>query len=208
MDQDAAVKRAKFIQSAVETKEVFKWAAPAEILKAMKIYCNSFYGSSLWELEGEKAMQVYRAWSTAVKHVWGCPQWTRSFLMQQVLSCGFTSAKVEILSRYVRFFRSLLCSTSKEVRVLSRLYARDVRSVTGKNLYYIAEITGLNPWVVPYSGLQAALIDEDTVQVPEQDRWRVPYLCSLLRQRGEAHHMAMEEEKQRLTELINSLVAN
>ena len=207
-DQDSVVMRAKFIQSAVETKEVFKWAAPAEILKAMKIYCNSFYGSSLWELEGEKAMQVYRAWSTAVKHVWGCPQWTRSFLMQQVLSCGFTSAKVEILSRYVRFFRSLLCSTSKEVRVLSRLYARDVRSVTGKNLQYISEITGLNPWTVPYSGLKTALITEDTVQVPEQDRWRVPYLCSLLRQRGEAHHMAMEEDNQRSTELINSLVAN
>ena len=91
---------------------------------------------------------------------------------------------------------------------MSRLLARDVRSATGKNLHYIAEITGLNPWIVPYSRLQAALIDEDTVQVPQQDRWRVPYLCSLLRQRGEAHHMAMEEEKQRLTELINSLVAN
>ena len=47
MEKDAAVKRGKFIQSTVETKELFKWAQPAEIIKATKVYSSSFYGSNL-----------------------------------------------------------------------------------------------------------------------------------------------------------------
>ena len=144
-----AVKRARFVQSAVETREMFKWAAPAKILKAAKIHCTDFYGSNLWNLGSDKAKQVYNAWNTTVKLAWGCPQWTRTYLVQQVLCCGHTSARVEILSRYVKFFHSLRNSASKEVQVMARLMARDMQSTTGKNLQYISESTGLNPGPAP-----------------------------------------------------------
>ena len=81
MEQDASIKRAKFISSSSEIREIFKFAAPAEIIKAMKIYCNSFHGSCLWDLQGEKAKQVYSAWDMAVKLIWGCPPWTRTYLL-------------------------------------------------------------------------------------------------------------------------------
>ena len=84
---------------------------------------------------------------------------------------------------------------------MSRLLARDMQSVTGKNLQFISEMSGLNPWTVPIRRLKSTL-------VAAEDRWRVPYLCSLLSQRGEAHSLAMEEEQKRLTTLIDSLVAN
>ena len=51
----ASVKKAKFIQAAVETIEMFRRAAPADILKAIMIHCTSFHGSSLWDLEGGKS---------------------------------------------------------------------------------------------------------------------------------------------------------
>ena len=208
MEQDMAVKRARFIQSAVETREMFNWAAPAEILKATKIHCTDFYGSNLWNLGSDKAKQVYNAWNTTVKLAWGCPQWTRTYLVQQVLCCGYTSARVEILSRYVKFFHSLRNSASKEVQVVARLMARDMQSTTGKNLQYIFESTGLNPWTSSQGRLKAALVAEELVEVPLQDRWCVPYLCSLLSQREEAHSKALEEDKKGLTTLIDSLVAN
>ena len=44
MEQDAAVKRARFIQSSVETREVFHWAAPADVIKAAKVFCGSLLG--------------------------------------------------------------------------------------------------------------------------------------------------------------------
>ena len=115
MKQDAVIKRARFIHSAVETRELFKWAAPAEVIKATKIYCASFYGSNLWDLGGDKANQVYSAWNTTVKLFWGCPVWTRTYMVQQLLCCGQTSAMVAILSRYANFFHSLRKRSCQEV---------------------------------------------------------------------------------------------
>ena len=208
MEQDAAVKRARFIQSSVETREMFHWAAPAEVIKATKIYCGSFYGSNLWDLGGDKAKQVFTAWNTAVKLAWGCPQWTRTYMVQHMLCCGLTSARVDILSRYVNFFHSLRKSSCHEVQVLSRFLARDVQSVTGKNLQLVTEASGLNPWTASQGKLKAALIAGEAVEVPLEDRWRLPYLSSLLSQRGEAHNLALEELEDILTKLIDSLVAN
>ena len=202
------MKRARFIQSAVETKELFKWAAPAEILKATKVYSTSFYGSNLWDLGDEKAKQVYSAWNTAVKMAWDCPLWTRTWMVQQLLSCGHSSARVDILCRYVNFFHSLRRSASREVQVLSRFLARNVQSNTGKNLQYIQEETGLSPWSACRGGLRDALVAGEVVGVLPQDRWRIPYLGSLLSQRREARTLALEEEEKRLSQLIDSLVAN
>ena len=202
------MKRARFIQSSVETRELFKWAAPAEVIKATKIYCASFYGSNLWDLGGDKAKQVYSAWNTTVKLAWGCPQWTRTYMVQQLLCCGHTSARVDILCRYVNFFRSLRKSASHEVQVMSRLLARDIQSVTGKNLQYIYDASGLNPWTVSQGRLKAALVAGEVAEVPLQDRWRLAYLRSLLSQRRVAHSLALDEEETRLTKLIDSLVAN
>ena len=208
MEQDAKVKWAKFIQSTVEVREQFKWAAPEEVIKAVKVHSTSFYGSALWDLDGAKAKQVYSAWNTTVKLAWGCPQHTRTYIMQQMLSCGHRSARVDILTRYSKFFNSLRHSASKEVQVLSRFLARDIRSVTGRNLQLIVDVSGLNPWTASTAKLRDALTASEVVDVPPQDRWRLSYLGSLLSQRRTAHNLALDTEVERLSELIDSLVLN
>ena len=124
-----------------------------------------------------------------------------------MMCCGFPSAS-DILARFVKFFPELRSSASHEVQVMSRLGARDRQTVTGKNLWLVQELSNLNPWTATSRRLKTALQTEELVDVPVPDRWRLPYLSSLLRQRGEAHYLAMEEEEQRLDELINSLVIN
>ena len=52
------------------------------------------------------------------------------------------------------------------------------------------------------------MVASEQVQVPPQDKWRLKYLCALLRKRREAFDLAAEEDEKYLTELINSLVAN
>ena len=94
------------------------------------------------------------------------------------------------------------------MQVLSRLLARDRQSVTGKNLLLVQELSGINPWTATPGRLKAALQAEEVVDVPALDRWRLSYLSSLLRERGEAHYLALEDDEQRITDLINSLVIN
>ena len=91
---------------------------------------------------------------------------------------------------------------------MSRLLARDIQSVTGKNLKYVKVVSGLDPWCSRKGQLREALVTAEVVEVPQQDMWRLPYLSSLLSQRREAHNTAEEHEEKRLTELIDSLVKN
>ena len=192
-------KRAKFIQASVETREMFKWAAPQEIIKAIKVHNRAFYGSSLWDLNGVKTKQVFSTWNTTVKLVWGCPQHTRTYILQHVLACGYQSAWMDIVTRFPKFFHSLRRSESKEVQVLSRYWAREIRYVTGKNLQYIKDVSGLNPWTAPAGILRNALQAVELVDVPHQDAWRLPYLASLLKQRRIASQSVMDIEVERIT---------
>ena len=101
-------------------------------MRALKIYCSSFYGSMLWDLTGDGACQVFNAWTTAVKLSWDCPRDTRTYLVQQVLACDQTSARADALTRYGKFFKSLRASTSKEVATMANLVFRDIQTTTGK----------------------------------------------------------------------------
>ena len=91
---------------------------------------------------------------------------------------------------------------------MSRYISRDIQSVTGRNLKLIENTAKLNPWTTSSSRIKNALFLEEAVEVPVVDRWRLPYLCSLLSQRREARNQAMEADETRLEELINSLVLN
>ena len=119
MDHDSVVKKDQFIDISVAIRSIFDWAAPADVVKTLKIYCSALYGSMLWDLGGEKASEVYSAWDTAIKLV-------------QVLSCGDISARTDILSRYGQFFRGLKNSVSQEVRVRFNFVARDLTTSAKK----------------------------------------------------------------------------
>ena len=76
-------------------------------------------------------VQVFNCWSIAVRLTWSVPRATMTYLLQQVLSAGMTSAKVDIMARYRNFFHCLRKSPCYEVAVLPNLTIRDIRSATG-----------------------------------------------------------------------------
>ena len=208
MEHDAKVKRASFISMSVEVRETFKFASPVEVLHALKVYCSSFYGCMLWDLAGDGATQVFNSWTVAVRLAWSVPRATRTYLVQQVLSAGLTSAKVDILARYRNFFLGLRKSPSYEVAVMANMMGRDLRSTTGRNLMLVKDISGLDPWVCSPNKLKEVLQEREQVMVPTQDMWRVKYLCTLLGQRQELHYLVAEQEEAKVTALIDSLCVN
>ena len=206
MNHDAVVKRAQFIQKSVEIRTMFHWAAPADVLQALKTYCSAYYGSMLWDLSGDKAAQVFSAWDTAVKLTWSCPRWTRTFLLQQVLSPDFLSARSDILGRYGNFARGLRASVSKEVRVLFNFVARDLRSTTAKNLKFVRIKSGLDPMTTGSNKLKEALQKGELCEVQAQDLWRIEYTRSLLTQLHDAKQQVQDDNVTYLQGLLDSLV--
>ena len=114
------------------------------------------------------------------------------------------SARTGIFGRFVKFFHELRNSACKEVQVFSRHLARDMKSVTGKNLWLVQEVSGLNPWSSTIGKIKSVLHHSEQVAVHPQ----LPYLVGLLRQRRQMHILALKNEEETLTELINSLVKN
>ena len=100
----------------------------------------------LWDLSSDMCGQVYRSWNTCVKLAWNCPRSTHTYLVDNLLATNHWSIKKQLLAKYVNFFKCLLKSKSNEVKVLANIVARDVGSVTGRNLLFIQNETGLDPW--------------------------------------------------------------
>ena len=208
MRQDCREKRAQFIDSSVKVREAFFFAHPYEQILATEKYCTALYGSNIWDLTSPEAEMVFAAWRTGHKIAWRVHRGCRSYLVQQVLAPHVTSLRVQILCKFRGFFRSLLDSPSTEVAVVARLAARDLRSSVGTNLALLQRETGLDPWVVGPGHLRAVLLDKARVVVPDQDKWRVPYLERLLAERLQAYYTADTLAEEQLTVLINSLVVN
>ena len=133
---------------------------------------------------------VFSAWRTRHKIAWRVHRGCNSYLVQQVLAPHVKSLKVQILCKFRGFFRSLLDSPSREVAVVAKLAARDLRSSLVTNLALLQREAGLDLWVVSPGHLQAALLAKERVEVPDRDKWRVPYLERLLAERLQAYYRA------------------
>ena len=100
---------------------------------------------------------------------------------------------------------------SHEVLVLSRYLARDVQSMTGTDLRLVQQTANSAPWTTITNKLRRALISSEMVEVPIIDRWRMPYLRSLLSQRREANSLAWKQLQLSIivaTKYNNSIFAN
>ena len=202
MDQDVKVKRANFINDSTEVREAFCFASPSEVLRAVKVYVGSHYGSNLWQLGGDMACQYFSAWRTCVKLAWQLPRATHTFLVDHLLSGDLTSVRIDALSRFTKFLRGLVTSPSLEVAVMCAVTRGDVQTTTGQNLDLIRRESGMNPMTCSALKIRKILGGQLSA-VPDNDQWRLRYLCRLLEARGQAHYEGGETEE--LTSLIDSL---
>ena len=205
MEQDVKVKRATFIDESTKVREEFGFASPTEILKAVKVYVGSHYGSNLWQLDSVVVNQYFSAWRTCVKLAWQLPRGTHTYFVDHLLSGDMTSVRIDALSRYAKFLQGLRNSPSHEVMVMYGVVSGDVQSTTGHNLSLIKLETGLDPTKVTSCAVKQQLVRK-TPAVPERDRWRLGYLGKMLEARGEAFYAGKETEL--LSILIDSLCSS
>ena len=136
--------RASYIGRSLEVQETFSFAAPSEILGAVKLYAADLYGGMLTRLGNSTTAQLTNCWNVTVKDSWGVPRATHLYITRW-LGSGHTSLKYDLIARWVKFYKSLLHGPSPEVATVARMAAADVRSTTGENVKYIIDNLGLDP---------------------------------------------------------------
>ena len=172
MDQDVKVKRATFIEESNKVRETFEFASPTEVLRAVKVYVGSHYGSNLWQLDSHMAKQYFSAWRTCVKLAWQLPRSTHTYLVDHLLSGDLTSVRTDALARYAKFLQGLGKSPSREVAVMYGVVSGDIQTTTGWNVSLLMVETGLNPTVATSQAFKKKLIRK-TPEVPDRDKWRL-----------------------------------
>ena len=134
------------IKNSSDLVNAFRFAHPANILKIIQIHCFSFYSSNLWNYSHEETAKLFRSWATSVKVAWNIPRATHSYFIDHLLHCGYQSIKSMIIKKFVKFFHSLIDSNNYTIRIIAQLSSRDRRSIIGSNLFYIRDISNINPW--------------------------------------------------------------
>ena len=179
-----------------------------EVLRAVKVYCCDHYGAMLWDLKGDLVTKYCNSWKTCIKLAWGVPRATHSYFLDY-LSGGLATVKRDIVARYASFYKSLLSSPCREVNILARVVAKDVRSTTARNLNFLeAEAGGLTWAAAPLHIREGCASGEP--KVPRVDLWRIPYLGKLLEERDGLVYQGEEfgEQVEQVQELIDSLCIN
>ena len=200
MDQDARVKRAKFIDKTCELRETFDFAHPEQVIKAAQVYASDAYGSMLYNFSSNASESFFKSWNTFVKLAWNVPRDTYTYIVENLLANNFSSLKKQILSRYTTFFQSLFTSASKEVRHLARIVSRDARSTVYQNVKLIEQISGLSPW-----DCSKCQITENILKavIPGNNEWRLSLLKKMLATRME--NESNMEDTETLSKMIDSL---
>ena len=206
MDLDMKQKRAQFINKSTEVRECFGFAQPNQVLQAVKTYCCSMYGAMIWSLFSNKAKEVFNSWNTCVKLAWGVPRTTHRYFVDNLLSSGIPSLKSSLLSCYMRFHESVLSSASLEVRLIANIASKDLRSTTGLNLHGIRKLSNLDSLSPASPSLVKTILLGARLEVPPQDRWRLPCLQKFL---TEKHRLqAALDDTTEIDALIDSICSS
>ena len=132
----------------------------------------------------------------------------RTYFVDHLLASHCPPLMATLLSMYHGFFLSLLDSPSHEVQVIARLAARDLRSHLGSNLRLLRDRTGCDPWTASRDEKKMRLRDSYCSHIPDEVTWRILLMDKLLQSRQTAYYGMNEDDKNHLTELINSLARN
>ena len=92
--------------------------------------------------------------------------------------------------------------------MISRLAARDLRSNLGANLANIETLTYRNPWTMTKYECKMILSGKEKSQIPAADIWRLKFLDRLLTERLGSYYSGDQDDYERLSLMINSLVIN
>ena len=100
---------------------------------------------------------------------------THRWILEEISS---SNLKIMLFSRFVKFVNAIMKSNKPALMFLLSVAKSDVRSLTGSNMRSILVHTGVE--VIPGVTTPGKIKNTRLVKVPDDERWKVPLLHSLL----------------------------
>ena len=132
----------------------------------------------------------------------------RNSFVKPTLTSDFISPEISLMTKFHKFYHSLLNSPLREVQVILRFSSHDKKSTIGSNLDVLKRETSLDPREFGTKRIKEELILYHSVYAANIDVWRIKYLDKLLSARTSAYYLGDTDNYDDLNNLIHSLVIN
>ena len=201
MENDSIRAKNSFKRRANDIRDQLHFCSPQQKMTAINLYCTDAYGVLLYDLQSEYASSLYKQWSIQARLAHGVKMETHTNVVEGFLCSDMVSLKTQVLSRYPKFVRKLLGSSSKEIRFLSRILITDQRSNLCRNITYVSDLTKLQNVVMVASWrVKQALKVKCTLEP-----WRKALLTSYMQIRFDKSYSEYNMSKEQCDKFIDSL---
>lgn len=173
MDHDIFAKRAVFITNIHSIMQELGSQHPSVLVKLVRIYYCSFFGSNLWDLYSVPANRLFTTWNISIRQFYNLPYATHRYILQDLIEVPHL--RTALLGRFLKFYSSLRDCTKIEVRQLFDIQRFDIRSIFGRNCLNLCREFEINN-----IGCMAKTDIVMPIKTPDHESWRVNFLRDLL----------------------------
>lgn len=153
-------------------RQEFPGQDPRVMMKLIKIYLLSLYGSQLWDIYSADAGKLWATWHKIIKWEFQLPLPTHRYLLYGVSECNHV--RKLITNQFLNFYQNIISSDNPNITLLHNAQCSDMRSVYGRNIRNICMEAKV------HNILQVNCNSIDINPVPAGEEWRLPLLLDLL----------------------------
>ena len=117
-------------------KQELHFVTPKVFTQLANIYCTSFYGSVLWDLDSKGCDKLYKAWNVMIRMTHNLDRKTHRYFIETISGC--LHPYTFLASRLLKFFQSLQESGRVVIAAMAKMNSKDLRTTLGRNLNSIA----------------------------------------------------------------------
>ena len=199
-DSDITRATSTFKRKAADVREKLFFSHPIQKVQGIQVWACSSYGAMLWDMQSEATMKYLRCWNIQIRLAYKVSYATHCNIVENVLCNGHPSLKKQIYSRYPKFVKSLLQSTSREVGFLAALVLNDQRSLLCRNISYLNDLCKINVLTVNKWKMKQSI-----PKLPPVEPWRESLLTKLLQIRFNKEYFVNNISKKQNDQWIESL---
>jgi hypothetical protein len=94
MEAKSRILKAKYIEKIIDNREIFSFANPDQIMRAMDIFSSDCYRLMLHDLGSQLTESIFKAWNTAVILTCHLARVTYTYIVKNPLERNFQSLRI------------------------------------------------------------------------------------------------------------------
>ena len=172
-------------------------------IRLLNIYCSSFYGIQLININDSVLHRIEVSWRKALRKACFLPYRTHNVLLP--LICNNVPLRVVIMKRIAKFYRTCLSSSNVSLNFVFRNSTQQMYSTTCDNMKYIAKYMGctVNDILQSSCIVESQIVDRYYSSIKEQDKSIASVISECMDARDGVCSMPLDRDE--YIELMSSL---